>query len=43
MNDSMKNQLAAMRHLIVTTPEAACKPKKPKTGVPVKPTKKVEQ
>ena len=37
MNDSIKNQLQAIRHLIVTKPENACKkPKpnpKPKKGV----------
>ena len=43
MNDSMKEQLAAIRHLVGSSPQSACKPKKPKTGVPIKPTKKVEQ
>ena len=39
MNDSMKEQLQAIRHLIVTKPEAACK--KPKTNP--KPKKGISQ
>ena len=39
MNDSIKDQLQAIRHLIVTKPEAACKKPKPNP----KPKKDVSQ
>lgn len=34
MNHSIKEQLAAIRHLIITKPEAACKKSKEKKSEP---------